>query len=443
MSSTSHSEENGRRIRFPAAWLTVAIFVTIEIVVRLLPMQYGMGAGVFLTTHRRELADAGAPEYDYIILGESRSLSVAGYPADPVRSGVDGLDFSGRKFSVYNFSLPAMGSRYFSFFFEKYMQHRETAPAAVILAADPGVFQEHWNLPLHDPMKTYTDERGESVATYAYHRSVRRVLQAFGASDTVAEGSEFTPPREAFWDSYSHRFLHMFSPAELARQFDGAERLFVLREAVPLQYYTYRYRQSIRHGFTGLFRGYYGDVEIPEHCRRCDMIDRPECRPNLSDIQDNQLIEEHLAATNGGINLGDRLNAVERLQYGMVRDQLVAQTHVMFEATEPDLRPLEALLKVTAEHGSRLVLAPTPTVEQYRDTRYYRLYREQVQELLQRYPHATMLSYPRPYFPAERFVDQIHYDCPTSRSVNADFYRDVMPRILEFAPPRAANDGER
>lgn len=416
-----------RNLRFKAAWITAGIFLFIEILARTLPLEYGLGAGVFLTNHRRAVVEGRSldasvepePDFDYIIFGESRSLSLSGHAPT-----------AERPYSVYNLSLPAMGARYYADYLRKYLAARERPPAAVVFAADPGVFQDAWARPLHDQGLLYSDGPDESLGEYLVKRTTRRVA-ALGDAGGAAQPA--LPPGVRF-DDYSHRFLHLFSPGEFFEYYTGAERLLLLREALPLQYYSYRYRNSIRQN---LKYGPAGStpVSLPEECNRCDFLDRPECRPELSHTQDNLLIEARLKRSMGGINLGDRLTPVQRLQFSLVRAQLIESTRQNFERVEPELDPLAELLAVAREHGVRVVLAPTPTVDAYRGTRYYRLYAEGLNGLRAEYGDVfTVLEFPEPYIAGERFVDQIHYDCPTAKKVSADFHRHIMPRVTSFAP---------
>ena len=127
---------------------------------------------------------------------------------------------------------------------------------------------------------------------------------------------------------------------------------------------------------------------------------------------------------------------MQRLQYAMVRTRLIEETARNFENARPDLQPLVELLEVARRHQVKVVLAATPSVDLYRDTAYYRLYRQQFAEIEARYADLTRrIDFPQPFIAGERFVDQIHYDCPTAAEVNAAFHEQVMPRILEFAPP--------
>lgn len=403
--------------RYPAAWICVGLFTVVEVVARVAPVEYGMGAAVFLTQHRRNLVDSSGPDFDYIIFGESRSLSLLGHAPTGAEN-----------WSVYNLSLPAMGSRYYSYYLDKYLANRFNKPSALIFAGDMAVFQEGWNLPLHDPARIYTDSREDTLVQYLTNRIVRRPGQGLSPP-----ASAVNAPQEAIWETYSHRYLFLFSPAELMRQFHGAERLFVLREAAPLQYYTFRYRDALRYFLSNPFPA--RPAPLPAECRQCGNSYAPMCRPDLTQFQDNVALAEGLDARYGQINLGDRLSLEQVMSYSVLRERLVKDTQDFFNRIQPDLRPLVALLETAKRSGVPVILAPTPTVAEYRDTRFYAEIESQLTDILARYPEAHRVDFAEPYLPAERFVDQIHYDCIGAEQVNADFYRTVMPRVLNIAPP--------
>lgn len=433
MSSTSPSEassaagdERGpdaaprglrRLLAYRALWICLGFFLLVEIAVRVFPMEYGEGAGVFLTVHREKLLESSEPEFDYIVFGESKSMSLAGRPEGD--------------WTLYNMSLPAMGSRYYTHYFEKYMRGREKKPAAVIFAGDPGVFQEHWSAPLHDPGRVYTDSTEESLGGYLWNRIVRRP----GMGLAAARGGGGAPP-EAVWAVFSHRFLNLFDFFELARQYTGPERVFILREALPLQYYTFRYRDAIRFTLSNPTPSAYDAPELPELCKRCDAIYLPECRPNLNTWQRNILIERRLDERGGQINLGDLLAPQEVLAYRMIREKAMQDQRANFDAARPDLRPLEELAKVTQEAGVKLIMAAAPTAEAYRGARFYELYDRELERLLKRYPHMTRIDFPTQHLPTEAFVDQVHYSCETARDVNAEWREVVLEQARAFAPPR-------
>ncbi|HNJ04786.1 MAG TPA: DUF1574 domain-containing protein, partial [Leptospiraceae bacterium] len=100
------------RFKYPALLGAVAVIAILEIAARIIPLEYTSGAGIFLTEKRRALIEASSPEYDYIILGDSRSLSLNGHPRTDKEP-----------YTVYNLSIPAMGPRYFQYYLEKYLHN--------------------------------------------------------------------------------------------------------------------------------------------------------------------------------------------------------------------------------------------------------------------------------------------------------------------------------
>ncbi|MBI3396359.1 MAG: hypothetical protein HY042_11030, partial [Spirochaetia bacterium] len=154
--------------KFPALWITVGILALIEVGVRLAPAEYGMGAGIFLSNYYRKLADADGPVFDYVVLGDSKSMSLKGHKPT-----------TDEPYSVYNFSMPALGPRYFPFFLEKYLRHRSKPPAAVIFAADPWLLNRDFYRPAHDPEQAYSDDDKQSLPEYLVNRVTRRVGKFF------------------------------------------------------------------------------------------------------------------------------------------------------------------------------------------------------------------------------------------------------------------------
>jgi hypothetical protein len=412
-----------KRFRYPALAAVILIFVTLEIAVRVLPVRYAMGAGVFLTEHRRLLAEASEPEFDYIILGDSKSLSLKGHAPT-----------AGEPYAIYNFSMPALDTRYFVHFVDKYLKNRKHPPSAVIYAGDPGLFQTSWNRPNHDPDMAYSDDVNESVANYAYKRFVRRIGYATGGLKKPS-GQLSPEMKNMLWDAYSHRYLNLFSITELFGQFTGAERVFILKEALPLLYHTYRYREAIRYYTFDFSPSKFAFVPIPESCSGCGSVLREECHPRVPVVQGNAILEQTLRESYGQVNLADRLNAFERIAYMAIRDDQIVKQSAIFENESPDLRPMEELISSVTSRGIRFVVTAVPSIDAYEKTRHHRLYFQRLQELVAKYPLAKFVPFPAPYYPKELFVEQVHYECSGAERLNGDFYRGVVPRILEFAPP--------
>ena len=409
--------------KYPAFWITIGIFLLVELLVRVLPVEYAAHSEVFLTNHRRDLAEAATPEFDYIILGDSRSLSLMGHAptgAEP--------------YSIYNFSMPALGPRYFRFFIRKYLSNRKVKPAAIIFAGDPRHFKKEGYMPLHDPASAYTDSLDETLGSYLWNRIARRVRYVFAGGEPKLPPSAFS--QEMLWQAFSHRYLHLFGPGELARQYSGPERVYILRESLPLMYKTYKFRNAIATHTIG-FRPYFFKPapEIPAKCNSCENILRDECRPEMSHIQSNQLLARGLDRRYGQSNLGDKLNLNSRMAALMVRDQMVENFKGLFNRETPDLRLLEVLIREVNAAGMKMILLDVPQIDAYKGTRFYRLYDEQVTALLKKYPLVKRVKFPEPYYPRELFIEQVHFDCAGAERLNKDFFSGVVPQILEFAPP--------
>ncbi|MBE7440673.1 MAG: hypothetical protein HS115_19675 [Spirochaetales bacterium] len=419
-------------LRFKALFITLSILLVVEVVLRLLPLRYIMGAGVFLTEHHRLLAESAEPAFDYVILGDSRSLSLMGHAPTVTEP-----------YSIFNFSLPAMGPRYYKFFIEKYFLNRKHLPAAVIFAGDPALFMDTWNYAYHDKNFVYSESPDESLIRYLWNRFYRRIKGLLaGDRRYMPSGPDRDDPM--LWDAFSHRYLHMFSAGELAQQMTGAERIFIVSQAVPLFSYLYKYREGIEQYTLGLRPELFQTVQKADYCASCAGVLRMECHPQIPRIQDNRLIELGLRQRYGQINLADRLKPELRLQFLTVRDANIAKHRERLESVRPALINARRLADAVTARGVKIVFVSVPMIEDYAGARYLKEYAEQMEALKKEYGGMMeFLHFPEPFYPKELFVEQVHYECPGSERLNADFYRDVVPQILRFAPYSSDPDREK
>lgn len=173
-----------------------ALFIIgIEIVVGFAPfMDYLDPTGVYYTTLKRSVAET-KNDYDYIMLGDSRSLSIFG------KHSKDGSP------SFYNFSLPAAGTRYLPYFIDKYLTANER-PKAILFAIDPEQYK---------PSQ----------------------VQAFHVDPKI-------------WTLFKHRLLNLFSLRENMEQYEGKEAYFIFKEALPNLIPTVRHREGLEKMLTGM-----------------------------------------------------------------------------------------------------------------------------------------------------------------------------------------------
>ena len=419
-----------KNIKYPAFWITVAVFVALEIFMRAIPAEYASSVDVFVTNHRKRLAEAALPEFDYIILGDSRSISLMGH-----------APLSDEPYSIYNFSLPALGPRYFRHFLDKYLRNRRSPPAAVIFAGEPQHFVKNASHPHHDPDLLYSEGPDDNLGRYLTMRVVRRVQYALQGG---APQSPYTTQRELLWPSYSHRYLHLFDLDELAEQYTGAERIFILREAAPLLIRSYKFRDAVRLYTLGFrFSLFQDNVVPPAGCDTCAGTTRVECYPEMSLVQENRLVAKGLRERYGQMNITNRLHPMQRAAVLMVRDTTIKQAEEHLNVIEPDLTQLELLMSHVSKKGIKLVLLELPILDTFQNVKFYRLYNERVAELVKKYPLVARIPFPEPLYPRELYSEHTHYECLGSERLNRDFYRAVVPEILKFAPPDASPERAR
>jgi hypothetical protein len=171
------------------------LVLLIEVFIGFAPfMKYLDPTGVYYTTLKREIAES-EQNYDYIMLGDSRSLSIKGKPGDDSNP------------SFYNFSLPAAGTRYLIHFVEKYLQNNNP-PKGIIFAIDPEQFKPSQSKAFHVDPK--------------------------------------------IWMIFKHRLLNLFSLTENLKQYEGKEAYFILKESVPILIPSVSHREGLEKLLTSM-----------------------------------------------------------------------------------------------------------------------------------------------------------------------------------------------
>ena len=221
----------------PAFTLAVLFIVLFETVLHFVPNLYYLdGRGSFFTYYKRFLAEDSSRSYDILIYGDSRSLSLQGQKKNDKN-----------KYSIYNFSLPAAGPRYFPFFLKKYLKNHSEKPKLVVWAADPALMMSKKTVSFSD--------------------------------------------NPALWNEYKHRLLNLFSISEAWEQYSGTEFFFIMKEYLPHSLLTVRHRQ----GFESL-------VGI-----RLESL----LAGKFHLVEENKRLIKFVEDENGKINLGDFFPAPE------------------------------------------------------------------------------------------------------------------------------------
>lgn len=173
----------------PGFKIALGFILFFEIGLHFIPnLHYLDGKGAFFTYYKRYIAERGKEDYDILMYGDSRSLSLRGFPRS-----------DSHPYSLYNFSLPAAGPWYFKYFLKKYLSNH-SKPKLIIWAADPQQFSLKKTMTFHD--------------------------------------------NPALWNEFKHRLLNLFSISETWEQYEGKELFFILKEYIPHSLLSVRHRQG-------------------------------------------------------------------------------------------------------------------------------------------------------------------------------------------------------
>ena len=418
-----------KRIKYPALWITLAFFFLLELSLYIIPIEYGSSAGIFLTNHRKKLAEASTPVFDYIILGDSRSISLMGHAPS-----------QREPYSVYNFSLPALGPRYFKYFMKKYLKNRKYKPAALIFSGEPKHFVNASLNPHHDPAMLYSKSTNDTLAEYLWNRFHLRIKYAIHGRPSNTNIASYS--NEIKWTFFSHRYLHLFNIKELSEQFMGAERVFILRESAPLLIRIYKFRDAIKHHTTGFKISFLQKHHSPPICSTCEGTKLYSCYSDPPRFQDNQFLAAGINRRYGQLNITDRITPDLRAVARMFQKKGIENEKNALQTISPNLKGLENIIRFVTSQNIRMVLSETPHIDSYKNTKFYLLYERKVTDLLKKYPLATRIKFPQPHYPKELFTEHVHLECEGAEKLNRDFYKSVFPKILKFAPPDTAPERE-
>ncbi len=171
----------------PAFYLAITLVVVFEVSLHFIPkLYYYDGTGSFFVYLKRELVETSNEDFDILLLGDSRSLSLMGVKGDENHP------------SLYNLSLPAAGPWYYKYLLKKYLKvHKK--PKLIVWSADSYVLKK------------------EKTGKFNLNPEI--------------------------WNEFKHRLLNLFSYSETLEQYEGRELFFISKEYLALSLYSVRYRQ--------------------------------------------------------------------------------------------------------------------------------------------------------------------------------------------------------
>ncbi|GIX40470.1 MAG: hypothetical protein KatS3mg129_0203 [Leptospiraceae bacterium] len=389
----------------------IGIIIIIEIVVRIFPIYYFEKPEKFLITYIRNKIESGKNNYDIIILGDSRSMSL-----NP-----------GKYKNVYNFSMPAMGSRYYPYFVKKYLKYNKK-PKAIIFAGSPVlVYSGKGDPVIHPSLKRYVYP-DMTLLEYLYERSIKRVLNI----KQEIYWQDYYKREELVWEFFSHRLLFLFSTYELAHQYIGVERIFVLSQSIPLNYITYKHRDAIKNLFEidnyKTFENYIGTSKCT-----CENILKPYCQPPKSQYQDNKIVEKNLIKNNGYLNISDRLPPKLISLYEKQKEITIENYKKGFNSIPKfDFSYTIHFINYLNENNIIYIYLFVPFPEYFQQSKEILTFEQEFQKVLKQFPTTKMFYFPNKFLDPDLYSDQVHLNCKGAEKLNYEFQNIVLPQIINY-----------
>ena len=328
------------------------LFAGFETTLYLVPdLYYIDGRGAFLTSYKRAVVEDPQRTYDYLVFGDSRSMSI-----------------NGKKDEMYNFSLPAAGPRYFSFFLKKYLKYHDKKPRVVVWAADGFQFAGRKNVMYHDNPEV--------------------------------------------WKQFRHRLLNLFSISENWEQYEGEELAFIMKESLPTLLLSVKHREGFERIITGTKLSDLRDME-------------------LGNVRENKKLAQHLEELNGQVNVGNYFDVPDFVALDLSKKSLkqqIDQRNIKEYTMEPVLDFLEAAEK----NGIKVVILEIPLMTGLSATGYNQAISRKLAEIAGRYEGAKYMRFPVMDYSPEYFAEGIHYNRKGEIRMNGEFDRYVWPEIVKF-----------
>ncbi|TGK34439.1 hypothetical protein EHQ12_16110 [Leptospira gomenensis] len=383
----------------------LAILLSVETIARFTEIYFYEHTEVFLVNNVRKRMESGTLAYDGLIFGDSRSMSL----------------IPSSESHVYNFSLPAMGARYYTHYLAKYLRAGNKKPEYVIFASSPGLIAGGYGEPIVDPSLMKYVRPNMSLFEYLKNR----FLSGLTYKNFIIESDPANMRKtisEINWKFFSHRILHLFSIREMFDQYDGPELLYVLSSSLPNGLSTYRYRKALLNVFS--YENYKpAEAALKLDCG-CEELYTPRCTAPESNYRDNRWIAEKLSFQNGGLNISDRIKPQHALLYQMSRDKLKEEILTPYK-DEPhfDFSAFEDFLRYTKEQKVEVRYLVMPFPEYLEPTGYFDKFWKAFAPLLEKYPHLKVLRFEKQFLKPEHYSDQIHLNCNGAKITNEMFHK--------------------
>ncbi|ABJ79571.1 hypothetical protein IQB76_04585 [Leptospira borgpetersenii serovar Hardjo-bovis] len=385
--------------------IVLSVVISIELVATFTEIYFYEHTEVFLINNVRKKMESGGSDYKGLIFGDSRSMSLI--PSEG--SG------------IYNFSLPAMGARYYVHYLSKYLKAGNKKPEFILFASSPGLIAEGYGDPIIDPSLIKYVKPNMSLSEYLKNRFISGLTYRNFLMENASDNMQKVVS-EINWKFFSHRILHLFSVGEMFEQYKGPELLYVLSASIPNVFSTYRYRKALLNVFS--YENYKSVETAMKLDCGCEELYTPRCMPPESNFRDNRWISEKLSFQNGGLNISDRIKPQHAVLYQMSRDKLKEEVLASYKV-EPnfDFSAFEDFLEYTQAQNINVYYILMPFPEYTQSTGYFSKFWHAFESLNAKYPHLKVLQFEKQFMKPEYYSDQIHLNCQGAKAVNEMFYK--------------------
>lgn len=134
--------------------ILLIVLVLVELIAKFTEIYFYEHTEVFLVNNIRKKMESGVLDYKGLVFGDSRSMSL----------------IPSRESKVYNFSLPAMGARYYSYYLKKYLDAGNQKPEFILFASSPGLISGGYGDPIVDPSLVKYVQPNMSLLEYLKNR---------------------------------------------------------------------------------------------------------------------------------------------------------------------------------------------------------------------------------------------------------------------------------
>ncbi|MBW7858668.1 MAG: hypothetical protein H3C43_10350 [Leptonema sp. (in: Bacteria)] len=404
------------RSKFFPFYVIGVLVLIFELTARNLPLYLFEKSEASLIESTRLKIESGKNQYQVLIFGDSRSMSL-----NP-RFGSD------RFSDTYNFSLPAMGPRYYKRYLQKYLAAGNQKPKVILFSGSPMLLMAGKGQTLVDPTINRYAKPDISLLDYLKNRGPNRLFQLENEMTT----QQSTKNKELDWAFFSGRYLRMFSIADTFKDYVGPERLFLISAMIPMLFDSYRYRDAILNAMDPLNYRFVDNGHGTDNCN-CQLTKTPQCLPPPSYYQDDLLVEQSREHRNGMYNISDRMS-VERLQaLELSKERLIDQfTHQSQSKTNPNYTVLEEFLNFLEEQQIQYYYFLTPFPEYFRDSAYITNFEATVTPIFDQHPNAHWIRHQAEFLNPEFFSDQVHLNCQGAELLNQEFVSEVLPQLYRL-----------